>query len=109
MLATDYRKEIWPDDDTPLLPLIGSISTGLTYLLSLVVVPLFARYPNQRQKSMWIGLVVLVAGLFSASFAQTPLQLVMTQGILYSVGGSVLYFSAATYLWECESLPIPKL
>lgn len=103
MLAADYRKEVWPDDDTPLLPLIGSISTGLTYLLSLVIVPLFARYPNQRQKCMWIGLVVLVAGLFSASFARTPLQLVMTQGILYSVGGSVLYFSAATYLWECET------
>jgi hypothetical protein len=41
-----------------------------------------------------------VAGLVSASFASTPMQLVLTQGVVYSLGGTLLYFASSTFLWE---------
>ncbi|CDZ98726.1 Monocarboxylate transporter [Phaffia rhodozyma] len=95
-----YRSTLFPDDKSALLPLIGSISSGLIYLLSLVLIPVFTRWPNQKQNSMYVGTVLCVIGLLSASFAKTPSQLVITQGVIFSCGGAALYFSASTFVWE---------
>lgn len=54
-----FYREVFPDgNSSTLLPLIGSIGSGLIYLLSLVAVPLFARYPRWRTTGMWVGLAL---------------------------------------------------
>lgn len=95
-----------------------------------MIVPLFARYPTHRGHAMQGGLVLCVAGLLGASFAQTPspsllspspphlyfnqclvfadtglllpsVHLLLGQGVAYSLGGSVLYFAASSFR-ECD-------
>jgi hypothetical protein len=54
-----FYREIFPGGNAAtLLPLIGSVGSGLIYLLSLVAVPMFARYPRWRTTGMWVGLVL---------------------------------------------------
>ncbi|KAF8916010.1 major facilitator superfamily domain-containing protein [Mucidula mucida] len=82
------------------LSLVGSTSTGLMYLLSLILLPLMNRYPYHKKNMMYVGLVLCMAGLVGAAFAREAWQLILTQGVIYAVGGSMLYFTVTTYLWE---------
>ncbi|KAG8951135.1 hypothetical protein FRC04_006794 [Tulasnella sp. 424] len=73
-----------PDDpQRNLLPVVGTLSSGIIY----------------------IGCLVLcVLGLVGAGFATRPVHLVVTQGIIYSIGGNLLYFPVLTYLMEWFSV-----
>ncbi|KAK0232825.1 MFS general substrate transporter [Armillaria fumosa] len=98
----NYYTSHEPFQNTPssLLALVGSLSTGLMYFASLIILPVFSRFPAHKKKGMYVGLALCVAGLFGAAFAKTSGVLVLTQGILYSVGGSMLYFPTMTYTFE---------
>ncbi|KAK0245399.1 MFS general substrate transporter [Armillaria nabsnona] len=98
----NYYTSHEPFQNTPssLLALVGSLSTGLMYFASLIILPVFSRFPVHKKKGMYVGLVLCVAGLFGAAFAKTSGVLLLTQGILYSVGGSMLYFPTMTYTFE---------
>lgn len=54
------------------------------------------RYPHLRRVSSFLALAVLVASLVAASFAQTVGHLMLTQGVMYALGGLVGHFSART-------------
>ena len=56
--------------------------------------------PAQRKKISIIGLCTLTTGLLSASFATHVIHLVLTQGLLYGVGGALLYNPFIFYLDE---------
>ncbi len=58
------------------------------YLLSLILLPLMNRYPYHKKNMMYVGLVLCMAGLVGAAFAQEAWQLILTQGVTYAVGGS---------------------
>ncbi|SJL05286.1 uncharacterized protein ARMOST_08652 [Armillaria ostoyae] len=98
----NYYTSHEPFQNTPssLLALVGSLSTGLMYFASLIILPVFSRFPAHKKKGMYVGLILCVAGLFGAAFAKTSGVLLLTQGILYSVGGSMLYFPTMTYTFE---------
>lgn len=85
-----YEREVFKNTPSTLLPLIGSLASGLNYLLAFPTMSWFTAYPTHRRPAMYIGLVLCIAGLLGASFSSTPMQLLMTQGFLLSVGGSVL-------------------
>jgi MFS family permease len=53
---------------------------------------------------MLVGTVLCVTGLLGAAFSTKPWQLVLTQGVLYSLGGSLLYFPVMTYMFDWFSL-----
>lgn len=75
-----------------LLPLIGTLSSGIMYMASMFVVPVIASYPQHRTSLMYLGLGICVSGLLGAAFATEVWHLILTQGVLYSVGGSKLAF-----------------
>ncbi|ESK94996.1 mfs monocarboxylate [Moniliophthora roreri MCA 2997] len=83
-----------------LIALAGSLCNGILYLSSLILLPVITRYPQQKTTVMIVGLIICVSGLVGAAFATTPGQLILTQGVMYSVGGSFLYFPMMTYLFE---------
>ena len=50
-------------------------------------------WPAFRRRSPGIGLAVLAFGLVTSSFADRVWQLILTQGVLYAIGGIILYSS----------------
>lgn len=70
------------------------------YITSPFVYGFFERYPEHRRSVSLIGFTIMLSGMLGASFANTVTQLLATQGILYGLGGSLLYFPCYTYLDE---------
>ncbi|KAF8122341.1 MFS general substrate transporter [Mycena galopus ATCC 62051] len=85
---------------TSLLPLIGTLSSGIIYCSAPIINPIVARYPHHRRKSMWLGAALCSGTLFTASYATEIYQLIILQGVLYAIGGSLLYLPCITYLSE---------
>ncbi|KAG8686256.1 hypothetical protein FRC09_014254 [Ceratobasidium sp. 395] len=56
-------------------------------MASLFILPTLAYYPAHRKKLMYAGLVICVAALLGAAFATEVWHLILTQGVLYSIGG----------------------
>ncbi|KAJ7088369.1 MFS general substrate transporter [Mycena belliarum] len=83
-----------------LLPLIGTLSTGIIYCSGVVVNPITARYPQHRRKSMWLGATMACTALLGASYATQIFQLVLLQGVVYAIGGSLLYLPCISYMSE---------
>ncbi|KZV73164.1 MFS general substrate transporter, partial [Peniophora sp. CONT] len=83
-----------------LLPLVGTLSSAIMYFSSPITYPLATRYGFHRQKAMWLGTLICWASLFGASYATTVTQLLLLQGILYSIGGSLLWPASMTYMPE---------
>lgn len=58
------------------------------------------RWPRTRRPSSIIGLALVILALGMSSFADTVWQLIVTQGVLYGIGGSLLYNPMLFYLDE---------
>ena len=56
-----------------------------------------ARPSNQVQVA---GLPLMAAALIAGSFANTVSHLVLTQGVLYAIGGSIIYFPTLVFIDE---------
>ncbi|KAJ3756588.1 MFS general substrate transporter [Lentinula raphanica] len=85
---------------TTLLPLIGPVSTGLIYCSGPFMTPVITRYPYHKRTSLYIGTILCWASLFVASYTTKVIQLVIFQGVLYAIGGSLLYIPCISYLSE---------
>ncbi|KAK0462091.1 major facilitator superfamily domain-containing protein [Desarmillaria tabescens] len=83
-----------------LLPLIGSLSSGMIFCSGPLIYPINVRYPYYRRTMMWIGVIVCGASLFGASFVTKVPVLIGLQGILYAIGGSLLYAPCISYMTE---------
>ena len=70
------------------------------YLAAPVSYLMLRKFPRWRKRSSIIGFFILTASLIGASFANTVPELLITQGVLYGIGGSVNYFPVFTYLDE---------
>ncbi|KAG8993540.1 hypothetical protein FRB90_000671, partial [Tulasnella sp. 427] len=101
-----YNVVLFAPDDPQLyfLPIVGTLSSGIIYFGSLIIMPLMLRYPAQKRRMTFAGVVFCVLGLVGAGFSTRPLHLVLTQGIIYSIGGNLLYFPVFTYLMEWFSV-----
>ena len=62
------------------------------------------RYPAHRKTMSIVGLIFVIGALVGASFAQTVLQLIFTQGFLYGIGACFMYNPFIYYLddWFIE-------
>ncbi|KAI0266800.1 major facilitator superfamily domain-containing protein [Gloeopeniophorella convolvens] len=83
-----------------LLPLVGTLSSGLMYCTGPLVYPFFSRYPSKRRFCAWIGTSLCTVALLGASYAKNITQLLALQGVLYALGSSILYAACMTYLPE---------
>ncbi|CAH0023710.1 unnamed protein product [Clonostachys rhizophaga] len=75
-------------------------SQGLMYLSAPIVYSTVRKVPRYRKAVCIVGFVVTIASLIGASFASTFSQLLVLQGILYALGGSLLYFPTIIYIDE---------
>jgi hypothetical protein len=83
-----------------LLPLTGTLSTGLTYLLSPLALALISRYPTRRRYFVVAGASLCVGSLVGAAFSQETWHFLVAQGLVYPLGASILYRPATSYLPE---------
>ena len=70
------------------------------YFLTPVIVSGCKRFPHRRRLCTFLGLIILSLALVASSFAQAVWQLIVTQGLLYAIGGSMLYMPTMQYLDE---------
>ncbi|KAE9370424.1 monocarboxylate transporter [Stipitochalara longipes BDJ] len=72
---------------------IGTLGSGLTWSGSLLINPILARLNVQGTKLLCIiGVLCMSLGLGLASLCSQVWQLLLTQGLLYGIGSSLLYF-----------------
>jgi hypothetical protein len=79
---------------------IGTVATGLMYLLMPVYFAVLQRWPYLKRWSIWAALPVVSGSLIGASFAQSVTHLIGTQGVLFALGGNLLVTPTITYLNE---------
>ena len=79
---------------------IGTVATGLMYLMMPVYFGVLQRWPYLKRWSIWAALPVVTGSLIGASFAETVTHLIGTQGVLFAVGGNLLVTPTITYLDE---------
>ncbi|MCJ1245588.1 hypothetical protein MMC30_002792 [Trapelia coarctata] len=75
----------------PGIAAIGTTGLGIAYFAAPVIVIILQRWPSQRRNVSILGLIMLTTGLLVASFATRVVHLILTQGLLYGVGGALLY------------------
>ncbi|WVR05138.1 hypothetical protein IAU60_002150 [Kwoniella sp. DSM 27419] len=85
---------------TTLLPVIGTIAMGMMYLLLSPLTLWLTSRPHQRTPVMWAGLTIMTAGFLGAAFSKSAAGLVATQGVLYGLGGTMLYCPTTNYLFD---------
>ncbi|KAG8926282.1 hypothetical protein FRC01_009062 [Tulasnella sp. 417] len=101
-----YTTVLFPPDDPQLnlLPLVGTLSSGIIYMASLLVLPFVLKYPGQKRNISFLGFVLCVLGLLGSGFATRPAHLVATQGVVYSIGATMMFFPVITWLIEWFSV-----
>uniref|UniRef100_A0A0D2XBK9 Major facilitator superfamily (MFS) profile domain-containing protein n=1 Tax=Fusarium oxysporum (strain Fo5176) TaxID=660025 RepID=A0A0D2XBK9_FUSOF len=57
-------------------------------------------YPRQSRWSPMIGLFIMCIALALSSFSQNTTHLILTQGVLYAIGGSISYCPCILYMDE---------
>lgn len=82
------------------IAVIGTSAMGIMYLGSPFVCYALQAWPSVRRSVSVIGLVVITTAMIASSFSTKVWHLIATQGVLYAVGGSMLYMPAIFYLDE---------
>ncbi|KAK4058186.1 hypothetical protein OIO90_000925 [Microbotryomycetes sp. JL221] len=83
-----------------LLPLTSTFAAGLMYFLGPPIALLLNARPRWRQTAIRTGSVVCFLGLLTSSFSKEPWHLLLSQGLLYSIGGAFVYYPTFSYLSE---------
>ncbi|GAA6046550.1 hypothetical protein NBRC10513_001456 [Rhodotorula toruloides] len=83
-----------------LLPLVGTVASGFIYLLGPPISILLNPRPRRRLHVIRLGAVLCSLSLLLSSSARESWQLLLTQGLLYSIGGSMAYYSTFYFLQE---------
>ncbi|WRT67244.1 uncharacterized protein IL334_004211 [Kwoniella shivajii] len=95
----DHYTMLYPHS-TGLLPIIGTVSMGIMYLLLSPLSLYLTAYARQRTRTMWLGLIIMFCGFMGAAFASNASTLIVTQGVLYGIGGTMLYCPTTNYMFE---------
>lgn len=79
---------------------IGTTCTGLMYLTMPLYLWMFQRWPRLRQWALYASLPIVGASLVGASFTDKVSGLLVTQGVLYAIGGNALVMPSINYINE---------
>ncbi|KAJ8080227.1 hypothetical protein PM082_017057 [Marasmius tenuissimus] len=83
-----------------LLPLIGPLSSGIMYCSGPLINTLISRWPHHRRLVTWAGALLCWVSLFGASYTTKVKLLVVLQGVLYAIGGALLYYPCTSFMSE---------
>ncbi|GFP58437.1 MFS-type transporter pynF [Trichoderma asperellum] len=96
----DYYRTHEPFKGSSKTAIIGTCATGIMYLDAPLVIALARLYPNQGRLNPTIGLLMMCVALALSSFATNTTHLILTQGALYGIGGSIAYNPCLMYVDE---------
>ncbi|KAL8790614.1 MAG: hypothetical protein Q9213_000461 [Squamulea squamosa] len=82
------------------IAVIGTSSTGIMYLSCPVLFAVFKRWPQVRRSCTLVGLAINAVAVVAASFATEVPHLIITQGVLYAIGGVMIYCPTILFLDE---------
>lgn len=68
------------------------------YLSAPLVSALLAAFPRFIRVCSFVGLAIIIVALVASSFATRVWHLILTQGVMYAIGGGMLYFPTVIYL-----------
>ncbi|KAH8891262.1 MFS general substrate transporter [Thozetella sp. PMI_491] len=88
----NYYSQVPAFANSPLVPLVGGVSSGISYLASPLMVPLVRRFPKYQKHMIWLGWATCIAALVGGSFVTTLPGLIITQGIMYGCGFVTFYY-----------------
>jgi hypothetical protein len=70
------------------------------YMIGVVLFPIYKKWPRLRNRSAYVGLPIIALSLLAASFANSVWHLTLTQGMLYGLGGALVYYPTFLFLDE---------
>jgi MFS family permease len=83
-----------------MIAVIGTCQIGALYMVAPMTISALETWPSMRRLSSIVGLAIVVASLVASSFAIDLWHLILTQGVLYGIGGNLLYTPLMFYLDE---------
>src|SRR5277367_4836471 len=70
------------------------------YTIGVLLFPAYKQWPNLATRLKWAGLPTMATALIAGSFANKVSHLVLSQGVLYAIGGSIVYYPTLAFLDE---------
>ena len=70
------------------------------YMIGVLLFPAYKKWPRLANDSKWAGLPLMAVALIAGSFAKDVKHLILTQGALYAIGGSIVYYPTLVFLDE---------
>jgi MFS family permease len=95
-----YSKHELFSADRSKIAIIGTTATGLMYLDGPIMFAALQMWPRFKRPCSVIGLFVIAIALIASSFSTTVVHLILTQGLLYGLGGTLLYYPTILFLDE---------
>ncbi|KAG7422418.1 hypothetical protein ACKAV7_001713 [Fusarium commune] len=102
----DYYSTNAPFEGSSAIAVIGTCAMGIMYLGLPFTMSLQRLYPRQSRWSPMIGLFIMCIALALSSFSQNTTHLILTQGVLYAIGGSISYCPCILYMDEWFAKPL---
>ncbi|KAG5986719.1 hypothetical protein E4U52_008318 [Claviceps spartinae] len=99
-LFQNYYSTHEPFAGSEAIPVIGTCAMGIMYLDVPLIMGLQRLYPRFCRWSPILGLLLMSISLAASSFSQNVTHLILTQGILYAIGGSISYCPCILYMDE---------
>ncbi|KAM0255031.1 hypothetical protein ACHAQJ_006179 [Trichoderma viride] len=96
----DYYRTHEPFEGSSQTAIIGTCAMGIMYLDAPLVIALVRIYPKQGRWNPTVGLLMMCVALALSSFSTTTTHLILTQGALYGIGGSIAYNPCLMYVDE---------
>lgn len=82
------------------IAVIGTCAMGVMYLSAPLVFDLLQRFPKIQRPAIGAGLVTMCLGLGLSSLSETTTHLIITQGVFYAIGGSLVYSPTILFMNE---------
>ncbi|KAI9726109.1 MAG: hypothetical protein M1834_009425 [Cirrosporium novae-zelandiae] len=95
----DYYATTKPFAGCNNIAVIGTVAVGIMYLGAPLTCAV-GYWPKLCRWSSTIGLGILLVSLIWASFSDSVIELILSQGLLYGIGGGIMYAPTVIYLDE---------
>ncbi|GAA5888944.1 hypothetical protein JCM6882_009690 [Rhodosporidiobolus microsporus] len=94
----------WSENALSSLSAIGSVQLGVQYLLPMGAILVFRRYPEYVKSILWVSAAFNCGGMLVSSWATEVWQLILLQGVVCGLSGSVIYTPVLMWLndWFVE-------
>ena len=80
--------------------IIGTSSTGIMYFSCPILFAAFRYWPQIRRSCLLVGLIINSLAIIASSFSTQVSHLILTQGVLYAIGGVLIYCPTIVFLDE---------